>query len=235
MRKSHVRRVYIMKMQTGCNGVETSSVRYRLIFLFWLIGNWLLMTGSAVAESAVDQLDAFLAATTTLSASFVQVSVDEFGKPGQRTTGHFYLSKPGRFRWDYEHPYRQEIVANGEKVWFYDADLEQVTVKRLGTAIGSTPALLLTGQVKLKNDFIIEEQGADEGMQWVKLTPRSEDSSFKYISIGVVGDQLRGMELSDNFGQLTRISFSDIRVNSPLDKVRFEFIPPSGVDVFEDF
>jgi len=189
---------------------------------------------ASLAGPAIEQLNSFLEQTRTLSAEFVQLSIDESGKPGQRSTGRFYLAKPGKFRWDYLQPYKQEIVANGDKVWFFDADLEQVTVKRLGKAIGSTPALLLTGQVSLQKNFVIEEERFADGMQWVKLTPRSEDDSFKYILIGIDVESLRGMELSDNFGQLTRIAFSNVKSNVQIDPNLFEFVAPKGVDIFEN-
>ncbi len=195
---------------------------------------WLVAAQFCYATPAIDQLNAFLEQTRSLSAEFVQLSIDESGKAQQRSSGRFYLAKPGKFRWDYLQPFQQEIVANGEKVWFFDADLEQVTVKRLNSAIGSTPALLLTGEVGLEENFVIAEERFADGMQWVKLTPRSDEDSFKYIMIGIEGETLRGMELSDNFGQLTRIAFSNIKNNIALEPKLFEFVAPTGVDVFED-
>lgn len=144
------------------------------------------------------------------------------------------MSRPGKFRWNYLKPFEQEIVSNSGKVWFYDADLEQVTVKQLDDSLGSTPALLLTGQVDIEEKFVLQEQGQDEGMNWVKLSPKNEDSGFKYILIGMNGNQLGGMELSDNFGQLTRIYFSNIQLNQKLDDSLFNFKPPKGADVFEN-
>lgn len=189
----------------------------------------------ATAEEApVQRLRAFLARTNTLQAEFSQVVIDEAGNPGQRSSGAFYLQRPGKFRWDYKKPYHQEIVSNGGKVWFYDVDLEQVTAKRLDTAIGSTPALLLSGEVSLETNFKIEKQGMDEGLFWIKLVPKSEDSGFKYVLIGLDGDTLAGMELSDNFGQLTRIYFTGVKTGLKLDRNLFEFRPPPGVDVFEE-
>ncbi|MGH8556363.1 MAG: outer membrane lipoprotein chaperone LolA [Methylococcales bacterium] len=194
----------------------------------------LLNSLSAFAGDAVNQLNRFLADTRTLSADFKQVAIDEEGRPGQSVSGTFLLAKPGKFRWDYLQPYKQEIVANGKKVWFYDTDLEQVTVKKLDNAIGSTPALLLTGEVSLDENFVIEDQGEREGMRWTRLAPRWEDNSFKSISIGIEGGNLKGMELSDNFGQLTRILFSRLKINKPIEAGRFEFIAPEGVDIFEE-
>ena len=188
----------------------------------------------ASASEILDQLNHFLADTRTLTADFKQVAIDESGHPGQPVRGTFLLAKPGKFRWNYVQPYRQEIVANGKKVWFYDEDLEQVTIKRLDHAIGSTPALLLTGEVNVEENFTVEDQGERDGMHWTRLLPRAEDNTFQSIQIGIAKDQLAGMELSDHFGQLTRISFSNLKINQPIEDKRFEFTPPKGVDVFED-
>lgn len=192
------------------------------------------MSVVAVEMSSDMQLKAFLITTRTLSCDFKQVSIDEHGNPVKTSYGKFYLKKPGRFRWDYQRPFKQEIVSNGKKVWFYDADLEQVTVKHLDRAIGATPAMLLSGEMSLERNFIVEKQGTDEGMQWVRLRPKNENSSFKYILIGMDGKTIGGMELSDNFGQLTRIYFSDVKKNYPIDGTTFQFTAPPGVDVFEE-
>lgn len=204
----------------------------RLFFLFFL-----LLTAFVQAcadEAPVQRLRAFLAKAGSLQADFNQVLVDENGIPGQKSSGVFYLQRPGKFRWDYQKPYHQEIVSSGGKVWFYDVDLEQVTAKRLNQAIGSTPALLLSGEVALERNFTIESQGTDEGLYWVKLLPKEEDSGFKYVLIGLDGESLAGMELHDNFGQLTRIYFSNVKTGMRLDRSLFEFKPPAGVDVFEE-
>lgn len=196
---------------------------------------FIAFASSAKAEDApIAQLKRFLAGSASLAADFKQVSFDKSGRPAQNSSGKFYLSRPGKFRWNYQKPFVQEIVSNLGKVWFYDADLEQVTVKQLDDSLGSTPALLLTGQVDIEEKFILEEQGNDEGMNWVKLSPKNEESGFKYILIGLNGNQLGGMELSDNFGQLTRIYFSNIQLNPKLDEALFNFKAPKGADVFEN-
>lgn len=185
-------------------------------------------------DSPVQHLRNFLARASSLQADFTQVQVDESGNPGKRSSGVFYLQRPGKFRWNYQLPYNQEIVANGGKVWFYDKDLEQVTAKRLNEAIGSTPALLLSGEVPLETNFTIEKQAVDEGLYWLKLVPKSEESGFKYVLLGLDGDTLAGMELSDNFGQLTRIYFNNVKTGVKPNPSVFEFKPPPGVDVFEE-
>ncbi|MCQ8105127.1 outer membrane lipoprotein chaperone LolA [Methylomonas sp. SURF-2] len=185
-------------------------------------------------EAPIKQLKAFLKSSASLSADFKQVSYNKAGQAGQPSLGQFYLSRPGKFRWNYQKPFAQEIVSNSDKVWFYDADLEQVTVKQLDDSLGSTPALLLTGQVDIDEKFVLEEQGNEDDLNWIRLSPKNEESGFKYILIGLSHGQLGGMELSDNFGQLTRIYFSNIKLNPVLRNDMFDFKPPKGVDVFEN-
>ena len=169
------------------------------------------------------RLKAFLNKASSLEASFVQVQVDEKGNLGKRSNGMFYLQRPGKFRWNYEKPYHQEIVSSAGKVWFFDKDLDQVTAKKLNQAIGSTPALLLTGDVPLEKNFTIESQSDEEGIDIIK-----------YVQIGIENDLLVGMELRDNFGQLTRIYFENLKTGIKIDPALFAFKPPQGVDVFEE-
>jgi outer membrane lipoprotein carrier protein len=195
----------------------------------------LLFNTSGFAEDKpIRQLKAFLKNTTSLSADFKQVLINEAGNPTQTSYGVFYLQRPGKFRWDYQKPFQQQIISTSGKVWFYDTDLEQVTVKKLDESVGSTPALLLSGEISLEDNFTMEHQGVDGNLMWIKLLPKNPESSFKYVLIGLNNDSLGGMELSDNFGQLTRIYFSNVVLNPPLKQTLFEFKAPPGVDVFSD-
>lgn len=185
-------------------------------------------------DKPVRHLKAFLANTKSLSADFKQVLLNEAGQPVRTSYGSFYLQRPGKFRWDYLKPFSQQIISDSGKVWFYDTDLEQVTVKKVDESLGSTPALLLSGEVSLDDNFTMAQQGTDGDLQWIKLLPKNEETSFKYILIGLTKESLGGMELSDNFGQLTRIYFSNVILNPPLKKTLFQFKPPKGVDVLSD-
>lgn len=185
-------------------------------------------------QKPVDELKAFLAASQTLTADFKQVAIDEAGRAAQTSFGIFYLRRPGKFRWDYLKPFAQQIVSSSGKVWFYDEDLEQVTIKKLDQSVGSTPALLLSGDIALEDNFTIEKQGVDGELQWLRLLPKNEDSGFKYVLIGLDKGKLGGMELSDNFGQLTRIYFSNVKINPAINDAIFNFKTPDGVDVFEE-
>ena len=196
---------------------------------------WVFFTNQLLADPLpVSELKRFLAKTKTLTADFKQVSFDEYGNPLQTSHGVFFLQRPGKFRWDYHKPFKQQIVSNSKMVWFYDEDLEQVTQKSLDQSLGSTPALLLSGDISLEDNFTMEKQGVDEDLQWVKLIPKNSQSGFNYILIGMANDSLGGMELSDNFGQLTRIYFSKVNTNIKIDTAKFEFKAPEGVDVFAD-
>lgn len=196
---------------------------------------WLLLPVQLIqAAEPIEELKTFLANSKTLTASFKQIVFDEVGGIKQTSHGLFSLSRPGKFRWYYQKPFIQEIVSHSGKVWFYDADLEQVTIKKMDKSMGSTPALLLSGEVNIEEEFNLESQGKDEGLLWIKLIPKSEESSFKYVLIGLDKGVLGGMELSDNFGQLTRIYFSDVKINPELDEKEFTFNIPEGADVFED-
>lgn len=202
----------------------------KLIKLILLL---VISTAGVNAEPApIQQLKRFLQQTRTLTADFKQVSMDQHGNPAQVSYGVFYLARPGQFRWNYLKPFVQEIVAKDNKVWFYDADLEQVTIKTLDESLGATPALLLSGEVDLEQNFTLQQQGVDEDLVWIKLTPKSEESSFKLILIGMSEGRLAGMELQDNFGQLTRIYFSNLKINQKLPDHIFDFKIPEGADVF---
>lgn len=195
----------------------------------------LMVFNQVYAEpTLIEKLKSFLANTRSLTASFKQVTIDENGQTLQTNHGLFYLSKPGKFRWNYQQPFVQEIVSNLGKVWFYDAELEQVIIKNLGNSLGSAPALLLMGNIALEENFTLLPQGFSEGMQWLKLSPKNKESSFNYILLGLTDDVLGGIELSNRFGQLTLIYFSDIKLNPVITDAIFEFTPPKGVDIFEN-
>ncbi len=202
----------------------------KLTFILFLVG----FSGVNAEPTPIQQLKAFLKSTSSLTANFKQVTLNENGQPTDSSEGLFFLRRPGKFRWSYKKPFVQEIVSNLGKVWFYDADLEQVTIKKLDKSLGSTPALLLSGDIELEENFILQQQGTDEDLTWIKLSPKNDESTFNYILIGLENGKLGGMELSDSFGQLTRIYFSEIKINPQIDPTIFEFVAPEGVDVFEN-
>lgn len=186
---------------------------------------------SAAHAGAIDQLQQFLATTKTLRADFVQTVVAKNGKKPQLSNGVLMLSRPGKFRWQIERPYVQLLVGDGEKVWIYDPDLRQVTVKKVDQALGSTPAALLVGDIVIERNFTLREGGERDGLAWVEAIPKTPDSGFEKLRLGFTGSELKAMELYDNFGQTTALSFSHSARNAPIAPATFRFTPPAGVDV----
>ena len=213
---------------------KRASMTKITVFCLGFLAFFLFGSAGYAADQPVKQLQAFLKSSKSLTADFKQVLINEAGDPYQTSYGVFYLQRPGKFRWDYLKPFQQQIVSTSGKVWFYDTDLEQVTVKKLDESVGSTPALLLSGDISLEDNFIMENQGADGDLQWIRLLPKNKEGSFKYIVIGLNKGILGGMELSDNFGMLTRIYFSNVLLNPPIKPTVFEFKVPKGADVFSD-
>lgn len=191
----------------------------------------LIMPLPSLAGIAGERLDAFFNDVTSVRADFTQQVLDTQKKTLQQTSGTMALLRPGRFRWDYVKPYQQLIIANGEKVWLYDADLEQVTVKKMDAALGSTPALLLSSDAKIEDNFTVHELNDEHDLAWVELTPKNKESGFERLALGFDEHNLKRMELLDSFGQLTRLTFTNIERNPELDPAQFDFVPPQGVDV----
>lgn len=180
------------------------------------------------------RLEAFLAEIRTLRARFVQEIVDEAGAPVQRSSGTVAVLRPGRFRWDYREPYRQLIVADGERLWIYDEDLAQVTVRPQAEALTRTPLQILTERAgRALEGFRLRELGLREGLEWVELRPAGDggEADFERILVGFDGPRLARMELVDAFGQTVRLRFEAVERNPRLDPSLFRFEPPSGVDV----
>ena len=183
---------------------------------------------------AIDRLHGFLENTKTLRASFAQIVVARNGKRPQQASGVMLISRPGKFRWQIEKPYAQLLVGDGEKIWIHDPDLRQVTVKKMSAALGSTPAALLVGSNALEKDFSLRELGERDGMEWLEATPKSPDSGFEKLHLGFAGNDLKAMELFDNFGQTTSLAFTNIERNPSLAASNFRFTPPAGADVISD-
>jgi outer membrane lipoprotein carrier protein len=179
-------------------------------------------------------LRAFLAETVTFEAAFSQVLLEADSARTQVSTGRFYLHRPQRFRWDYLEPVPQLVVADGENLWLYDPDLEQVTVRRLDDGLSSTPALLLSGDGSLDDTFRLGAAYQEDGLDWVELAPRAEGADFAGVRVGFAAGRLAAMELIDALGQTTVIRFEDVVVNGPLDPGLFQFVPPPGVDILSD-
>jgi outer membrane lipoprotein carrier protein len=169
-----------------------------------------------------------------VQAAFEQVLLDDKLAVKKESSGRFALARPGKFRWDYAAPNEQTIVSDGKKLWVYDHELAQVTVKPLDGALASSPAALLGGQGKLADNFKVTDVGADGALYWIELEPKVDDAEFEKVRLGLGAKFIEVMELTDAFGQLTRITLKDAVLNGTLAKATFNFVPPAGVDVVGD-
>lgn len=199
----------------------------------------LFVAASANALAEVKQstqgevyLENFLANTRTLQADFTQTLRTHDGEVLQQTEGEFYLDRPGKFRWNYKLPYEQVIVSDGERIWIYDVDLQQVTVQKQSASLPATPMALLEDSATLHKDFTVSVLDEKEGVYRLKLVSKTKDSDFGEIVVGLDNKGLRFMQLHDQFEQVTDIVFSSITTNTKLASEIFEFVPPEGVDVF---
>lgn len=189
----------------------------------------------SMAQTAVDHLQRFFDEVKTFGANFDQIVMDEGLNIVEETNGQMWIARPGRFRWDYSSPSEQKIVGDGDRIWLYDKDLEQVTVRSQSETVGRTPAILLAGSGDLAQSYDVEDLGPQGQSSWVGLTPKDGESQFESVRIGFDMDgRLVVMELVDGFGQTTRISLHDAKENSDLDPVLFAFEPPEGVDVIDE-
>jgi chaperone LolA len=198
----------------------------RLLFLLFA-----LLLGSAAHAGGVERLKAFIAGAKTAEADFTQTVSDRNGRVTQQASGRMAFARPGKFRWDYSAPYEQVIVGDGTRLWLYDTDLEQVTVKPLGDVIAGTPAALLAGDNAIEKYFRLKNAGEGGGLEWLEATPRTQDTTFERIRMGFKGDVLVQMELFDTFGQRTTLKLSRLVRNPSIPPARFSFTPPKGADV----
>ena len=198
-----------------------------------LLGTGLLaMSCTAVLADATGRLDAYLSGLDTVSSQFEQRLFDESHNLLEQARGTVLIDRPGRFRFDYTDP-PQLIVGDGAKVWIYDPELAQATVRDVDAALGSTPAVLLTTDRPVEEGFRVEALDAGENVDAFSLEPKAEDASFTRIRLAFAGGELRRMELVDQFGQTTLLRFHDIRRDAAIPASAFTFTPPAGVDVID--
>jgi outer membrane lipoprotein carrier protein len=191
--------------------------------------------GTQTATAAGQQrVESFLQGLQSLQAQFKQVLTDRTGRTVEEASGTLAIRRPDRFRWDYRDPYQQIIVADGSRIWLYDSDLEQVTVRKLDDTLSATPAMLLSGQGNLQDNFTVTQAAQDGPVYWVRMEPRRDDTDFKWVRLGFDGQTLKFMQLADKLGQTTQLEFSQFERNPPLDPSRFTFTPPPGADVIGD-
>jgi outer membrane lipoprotein carrier protein len=201
-----------------------------------------LFVASQAFASGTEQLKAFVAQVHAARGSFVQREVKAPGKAqgaseaspmklGTTSSGTFMFARPGKFIWSYEKPYEQVLQADGDKLYVYDKDLNQVTVRTLGGALGASPAAILFGSNDLEKNFTLRDGGVKDGIDWLELTPKAKDTQFQRVGIGFRNGNLEAMELHDVFGNVTLLTFSNIQKNPPLNADQFKFKVPKGADV----
>ena len=188
--------------------------------------------GAAAGDGAEARIDGWLAANESLRARFTQTVFDEGGFRLNESHGTVAFRRPYRFRWNYEAPEPQIIVADGERLWWYDIDLQQVTVRPVDAALEGTPASLLAGpDGRASRHFRVAALEPVRGVDWIELVPRGADAAFRALRVGLQGEGLRAIEMEDGFGQTTRIDFFDVEYGPHLADELFRFVPPPEADV----
>lgn len=188
----------------------------------------------AAQAAALEQFKTFVASTKSARGEFTQHQVKNVGgaaKTSSAASGTFEFSRPGKFIWTYLKPYDQLLQADGEKLYIYDKDLNQVTVKKLGDALGSSPAAILFGSNDLEKNFTLSEGGTRDGLEWLTAVPKAKDTTFEQISIGLRNGTPEAMELKDNFGSMSVLAFKKFEKNPSVGAAHFKFAMPKGVDI----
>lgn len=188
-------------------------------------------TAALAANSATTRVEKYLAGLSTWSADFAQTIDDASGTTLRSASGHLYLQRPGKFRWDYQQPAEQLVLADGKKIWFYDKDLQQANVRDMDATLASTPAILLSGGSALGSQFSITALPVADGIEWFQLLPTHTDTDFQAVRVGFARGELVRMLLADKLNQVTSLTFSGAHRNIALPPGLFSFTPPAGVDV----
>ncbi|HLW05318.1 MAG TPA: outer membrane lipoprotein chaperone LolA [Azoarcus sp.] len=185
----------------------------------------------AQADNGVTQLERFIEQAARAEGRFEQVVTSQSGEGVQTSSGTFVFERPGKFRWEYETPYPQLLVSDGERFWSWDPDLNQATMQPLGDALGNTPIAILAGDGALENNFTLIPEGSLEGQAWVRAEPIDKEGPFAQVRIGLADNRLRQMEMEDHFGQRTLIEFTELTLGQAREPSTFRFDPPEGADV----
>jgi len=191
----------------------------------------MLLACCCASASPAARVDQYLSGLSTWSADFEQRIEGAQGTPARTASGHLYLQKPGRFRWDYAAPNEQMVLADGKKLWFYDKDLAQANVRDLDATLSGSPAMLLASQSAVSEEFDITELPSSAGLEWFQLKPKRGTGDFLAARVGFLKGELVRMLLADKLNQLTELKFSHAVRNQPLAADLFTFVPPPGVDV----
>lgn len=206
--------------------------RFPIVAAVFLLS--VVCTAQAATGVARARLDAFATGLHSLTGSFTQTLVDPNGNAGRTSSGTLALEAPRQFRWETTAPYKQTIVADGSRVWMYDPELEQVTVRTQSSAESHSPLTVLTDVKRMDQEFTVTEEGAHDGLLWLRLTSKAKDPQFDHAELGFGEDGLDEMVFRDQLGATTLIRFSDWKRNAPIPDSTFNFTPPPGADVIGD-
>jgi outer membrane lipoprotein carrier protein len=230
-------------MQSVLRTALKSALRYQSRTIKAVVFGASMLLASQAFASGTEQLRAFIAQVHSAHGNFVQREVKAPSKAaasatqgmaarlGGTSSGTFTFARPGKFIWSYDKPYAQVLQADGDKLYVYDKDLNQVTIRPLGNALGASPAAILFGSNDLDKNFTSRDAGVKDGIDWLELTPKAQDTQFQQVGIGFKNGNLEAMELHDVFGNVTLLTFSNIEKNPPLKADQFKFIVPQGADV----
>lgn len=183
------------------------------------------------SANAIDELREFSRQTRSASGEFQQRTLKSNGQSADSTSGRFAFAKPGLFRWEVRTPYEQLMVADGKQIYFYDKDLNQVTVRKASDALGATPAAILFGDADLAESFNLQDSGSRDGLSWIEARPKNKEAGFESIAIGMKAGRPEAMEVVDAFGRKTLFSFRQIETNPKIPPDQFKFTPPAGAEV----
>jgi outer membrane lipoprotein carrier protein len=208
------------------NGTMTTTLKSILVATMFA-------TAALGAAGALDQFKTFVATTKSARGDFTQTQIraTKNAKVAPPSSGTFVFARPGKFVWTYQKPYDQVLQADGETLYIYDKDLNQVTTRKLGNALGSSPAAILFGSNDLEKNFTLADAGARDGLEWLTATPKSKDTAFEQIGIGLKDGVPQAMELKDSFGSMAVLKFTNFQRNPALGGQTFKFEAPKGADV----
>lgn len=213
-------------------------IRLMLVFALSLLVLDKVQAQEATVDSGYATLDRFFDGLQTLQADFVQSVQDSRGQVTDKSSGKLQIGKPGKFRWDYAKPNAQTIVSDGQRIWLYDPELEQVTIRRADLTLNGTPAMLLSGEgpgkTSWRDSFEVEHVENRDGMMVINLAPKRADTDFKLVQIALRKDELVAMSLTDKLGQTTLLQFQQFKRNAKIADAQFKFTPPDGVDVIDN-
>jgi outer membrane lipoprotein carrier protein len=205
-------------------------MKFRMLLLLFLTS---LMSLPAAADG-LQQFNAFMQDLHTLQAAFRQTVQRPDDDAVYASNGVFYLKRPGQLRWEYEDPATQVIVADGQRIWLHDIELEQVSHRSQQAALKGTPAQLLSGSAPVEEHFELQDLGEQDGLIWIELRPKDKEAQFVKVRLGLAENRLQRMEMYDSFGQVTRFLFYDIQRNPELSPELFVFVPPPQIDLIGD-